>query len=150
MKLVSPFVYKSLTILFNTSIETSIFLESWKLAIVTPIFKDGDRAKKSNYRPISVLLGIVRLFDKLVANQLYQHVLDNGLLSPAQSAYRHFHSTVTHLLKNTNDLYSSLDTGMRVGLTFIDLKNSFDTVDHGILCSKLEHYGFQQRGLDWF
>ena len=112
----------SLTLLLNTSIETSIFAESWKLARVIPIFKDGDRADKSNYRPISVSPVIARLFEKLVANQLYQHVIDNGLLSPAQSAYRHFHSTVTHLLKNTNDWYSGLDTGKLVGLAFIGLE----------------------------
>ena len=114
----------SLTLLLNTSIETSIFAESWKLARVIPIFKDGDRADKSNYRPISALPVIARLFEKLVANQLYQHVIDNGLLSPAQSAYRHFHSTVTHLLKNTNDWYSGLDTGKLVGHAFIGLKKS--------------------------
>ena len=136
--------------MFNTSIETSIFPESWKLARVTPIFKDGDRTDKSNYRPISVLPVLARLFKKLVANQLCQHAIYNGLLSPAQSAYRHFHYTVIHLLKNTNDWYSGLDTGRLVGLTFIDLKKAFDTVDHGIFCSKLEHYGIQQRGLAWF
>ena len=51
------------------------------------------------------------------------------------------HSTATHLLKNTDDSYSGLDLGKLVGLTFIDLKKAFDTVDHEILCKKLEHYG---------
>ena len=96
LKLALPFVENSLTILFNTSIETSIFPESLKLARFTPIFKDGDLADTSNCRPISVLPVIARLFKKPVANQLYQHVIDNGLLSAAQSVYRHFHSTVTH------------------------------------------------------
>ena len=121
-----PFVENSLTLLFNTSIETSIFLELWKIARVTLFFKDGDRADKSNYRPISLLPVIARLFQKLVANQLYQHAIDIGLLSPAQSAYRHLHSTVTHLLKNTNDWYSGLDRGKLVGLTFIGHKKTFD------------------------
>ena len=69
-KLALPFVENSPTLLFNTSIETSIFLELWKIARVTLIFKDGVRADKSNYRPISVLPVIARLFQKLVGNQL--------------------------------------------------------------------------------
>ena len=128
LKLALPFVENSLTILLNTSTETSIFPESWKLAWVTPIFKDGDRADKSSYRPISVLPVIAMLFEKLVANQLHQHVIDNGLLSPAQSAYKHFHSTVTHLLQNANDWYSGLDMGIFVGLTFIDLKKALKSL----------------------
>ena len=55
MKLALPFIENSLAFLFNTSIETSRFPNSWKVARVTPIFKDGDKAEKSNYRPISVL-----------------------------------------------------------------------------------------------
>ena len=83
LKLALPFIENSLTLLFNTLIETSIFPESWKIARVTPVFKDGDRAAKANYRSISVLPVIARLFERLVANQLYQRVIDNGLLSPA-------------------------------------------------------------------
>ena len=99
LKLALLYVENSLALFFNTSIETSTFPESWKIARVTPTFKDGDRADKLNYRPISVLPVIARLFEKLAANQLYQHMADNGILSPAQSGYRCLQSTVTHLLK---------------------------------------------------
>ena len=68
LKLALPLIENSLAFLFNTSIETSRFPDSWKVARVTPIFKDGDRADKSNYRPISVLPVISRLFEKLVTN----------------------------------------------------------------------------------
>ena len=66
LKLALPFIENSLAFVFNTSIETSIFPDSWKIARVTPIYKNGDRAEKSNYRPISVLPVISRLFEKLV------------------------------------------------------------------------------------
>ena len=150
LKLALPFIERSLAFLFNTSIETSQFPDSWKVARVTPIFKDGDKTEKSNYRPISVLLVISRLFEKLVFDQLYQYMKENGLFSPDQSGFLRLHSTLTCLLKNTDDWYSCLDLGRLVGLVFIDLKKAFDTVDHDILCEKLQIYGVQQRELSWF
>ena len=100
-------------------------------------FKEGDKTEKSNYRPLSVLPVISKLFERLVTNQLYQHMSDNGYLSPEQSGFRKRHSTVTCLLKNTDDWYKGLDLGKLVGLVFIDLRKAFDKVDHGILCKKL-------------
>ena len=54
------------------------------------------------------------------------------------------------MLKNTDDWYSGLDLGRFVGLVSVDLKKAFDTVDHEILCLKLEHYGIKKRGISWF
>ena len=73
MKLALPSNDNSLAILFNISIETSQFPDSWKVARVAPIFKEGDKTEKPNYRPISVLPVISRLFEKLVFEQLYDY-----------------------------------------------------------------------------
>ena len=90
------------------------------------------------------------LFEKLVTNQLYEYINDNGHFSCGQSGFLHLHSTVTCLLKNTDDWYNGMDLGKLVGLVFIDLKKAFDTVDHNILCKKLELYGVHHRELSWF
>ena len=90
LKLALPFIENLLAFLFNTSIETSHFPYSWKVVRVTPIFKDGDRTEKSNYRPISGLPVISRLFEKLMADQLYQYMNDNDhfyLANPALCAF---------------------------------------------------------------
>ena len=134
LKLALPSTKNSLDLLLNTSIETSSFPDLRKIARITPILKEGGKADKSNYRPISVLPVIARLFGKLVANQVYQHMVDSNLFSSGQSAYRSLHSTITHLLKNTDEWYSGLGLNKLVGLMFIDLKKAFDTVDHEILC----------------
>ena len=77
-------------------------------------------------------------------------MVDNNLFTSGQSAYRSLHSTVTHFVKNIDDWYSGLNLNKLVGLTFINLKKAFDTVNHEILCKKLEHYGIQQREITWF
>ena len=124
LKLATPYIENYLVFMFNTSLETSQFPDSWKNARITPIFKDGDRTEKSNYRPISVLPVISRLFEKLVFNQLHQYLVRYNLIHPGQSGFLKLHSTLTCLLKNTDDWYSGLDTGQMVGTVFSDLKKS--------------------------
>ena len=116
-----------MAMLFNTSLETSIFPDIWKIARVAPIYKEGDKSEKTNYRPTSVLPVISMLFERLIYNQLYQHLNSNNLLANEESGFRRLHSTLTSLLKSTDDWYSALDSRQLVGLIFIDLKKAFDT-----------------------
>ena len=74
----------------------------------------------------------------------------NGQFSNDQSRFLRLRSTVSCLLKNTDNWYNGLDLGKLVGLVFIDLKKAFDTVDHELLYKKLEVYGIQHRELSWF
>ena len=150
LKLALPFVAKSLLKIFNTSLETSKFPDTWKTARVAPIFKDGDKSIWSNYRPISVLPVVSRLFEKLVFNQLYKYLDSNRLLSNGQSGFRLLFSTLTCLLKTTDEWYDGFDNDYMIGSVFIDLRKAFDTVNHEILCQKLEHYGVCDRNLSWF
>ena len=150
LKLALPYIKNSLAVLFNTSIETSIFPDAWKLARVTPIFTEGDKDDKSNYRPISVLPAFSRLFEKLITDQLYQLMEKNGLFSTDQSGFLRQHPTLTSPLKSTDDWYRELNLGKLVGLVFIDLRKAFDTVDHSILYQKLQHYDIRKRELSWF
>ena len=145
-----PYIENSLAFIFNTSIETSVFPDMWKIARITPIFKDGNKTNKSNYRPISVLPVLSRIFEKLVYNQLYKYLEENCFLSANQSGFRALHSTATCLLKNCEDWYDAMDNGEITGLVYVDLIKAFDTVDHSILCQKLEHYIVENRKLSWF
>ena len=74
----------------------------------------------------------------------------NCLFTSDQSGFSRLHSTLTCLLKMSDDWYNGLDLGKLVGLVFIDMKKTFNTVDHDILCKKLEVYDVQQRELSWF
>ena len=150
LKIALPIIKGSLRDLFNLSLFAGKFPDCSKIARVVPIFKSGQRDDRSNYRPISVLLFISRLFEKLLYDQFYDYLNTNKLIYRRQSGFRSLHSVVTCLMKNTNDWYPNIDKGEYTGLIFIDLKKAFDTVDHNILLQKLAKYGVNGLEHDWF
>ena len=93
-----PILLQSLCSIFNSSINTGKFPDSWKTARVAPTFKSGERDDWSNYRPISVLPVVSRLFEKLVYDQLYNQLDRNKHLYMHQSGFRALYSVVTCLL----------------------------------------------------
>ena len=150
LKMALPVISESLCDIFNFSIATGCFPDSWKIARVAPIFKSGQPDDRSNYRPISVLPVLARVFEKLIYNQLYDYLDKNKLLFLNQSGFRALHSAVTCLLNNTDDWYVNMDSGRYTANIFIDLKKAFDTVDHDILLAKLRKYGVDNLEFAWF
>ena len=150
LKDASNIVAGPLVNIFNVSLQRAIFPNDWKLAKVTPIFKEGNKADCGNYRPISVISAVAKLFEKLVYRQLSSFLTLNGILVEQQSGFRHKHSTETALLSSTNEWLFNMDRGLLSGVLFLDLKKAFDTVDHHILLSKLGLCGIKGTSLKWF
>ena len=92
-----------------------------KNARITPSFKEGDKAAKSNYCPSSVLLAISRLLEKRVFNELCQYPIENDLIHPGHSGFLKQHSTLRCLLRIIDDWCNGLYSGQIVGSVFIDL-----------------------------
>lgn len=150
LKLAGPYICQSLTDLFNLSIELKSFASDWKIAKVFPLHKSGERDDANNYRPISVLSTIARLFERLMYDQLYSYLTEYDLIDTRQSGFRSLHSTLTALLDMSNQWCFNIDRGMVNGVIFLDLKKAFDTIDHEILLMKLAYYGIDDQSLMWF
>lgn len=126
-----------LTTLINTSIVTGIFPASWKHAVVTPLFKNGNPDEIGNYRPVSLLPIFSKILEKVVANQLTSFLERNKLFSPTQHGFRPKLSTETALQVITDKIYDNMDNKKISLLTLCDLSKAFDSVSHTILLQKL-------------
>ena len=140
----------SLTFIFNFSIMSRAFPDDLKMAKVTPAFKRGDRDDLGNYRPISVLPTVARIFEKLVYDQMYTYFLNNDLLGDRQFGFRSLHSTALALSKVTNIWLLNLDSGRMSSVVLLDIQKAFDTVDHQILLDKIRCYGVSGDQLVFF
>jgi hypothetical protein len=112
LKLAAPAITQSITMLFNYSIVTESFPSEWKISKVIPLHKSVPRNLLDNYRPISILPAISKVFEKTLYKQLFNHLNANNLISKFQFGFRPLHSTADTLLHSTNEWYSNMDHGL--------------------------------------
>ena len=132
---------------FNRFLDLGIYPDCLKTARVTSLHKGGDRLDCGNYRPISVLTQINKIFEKLIHARLNDFIMENNILENSQYGFRKKHSTshgITHLHEA---IVNSLEKKKVCVALFIDLKSAFDTINHSILEMKLDHYGVRGKAL---
>ena len=140
-----------LTILINQSLCTGIFPTRLKLAKVIPLYKNkGDDFKFENYRPISLLSAISKIYERVVFDQIYDYLQSNKLFYSNQYGFRRKHSTETAGLELFDRALKDVDQQNDPFAIFLDLSKAFDTIDHSILLRKLKHYGIHGTALRWF
>ena len=142
LRQVLPPLLPVITHIVNLCLSSGHFPSVQKSAIVKPLLKKSSLSPEmfKNFRPVSNLPFLSKVIEKVVAVRLVDHLIDNSLLDDMQSAYRRHHSTETALLSVHNDLLTAVDEGKCAFLVLLDLSAAFDTVDHTILLSFLEHH----------
>ena len=150
IKYLSPLISPIISHIINLSLNTGHFPDTLKIARVIPIPKPGDKTNMNNYRPISILPTLSKIFEKVVHNQLYSYLEQNNILASCQYGFRNKRSTTQALMNQIQYLYSKIDSDEYVVSIFLDFRKAFDCVDHKILLNKLECYGIRGVPLDWF
>ena len=134
-----------LTHFFNLCLQTSVFPDLLKVAIIKPIFKNGEKDKLTNYRPISLLPVLSKILEKILHSFLMSHLDENNLLYRLQFGFRKKHSTYMPLCKMMDEITKSLENDEMSCCIYLDLKKAFDTVSQHILFDKLTAYGIPER-----
>ena len=148
VKLSSTILAPALVKIFNLSIHTGVYPDSLKMAKVIPIFKKGDPSSVNNYRPISILSPINKIFEKIIYSRLISFIEKYQILYKYQYGFRKNHSTEHALIELVDQIRLNMDKKLMTCGIFIDLSKAFDTVNHHILLAKLENYGIRGKTLD--
>jgi len=142
-----------LVLIINLSLKSGQVPKCFKKAVVKPLLKKSglDPNISQHYRPVSNLSFVSKLLEKVVADQLINHLNVHGCLDKYQSAYRVGFSTETALLCVVNDILLNLNSGNLVLLVLLDLSAAFDTINHQLLLNRLLcEAGISETALRWF
>ena len=138
-----------LSIIFNSSLQTSYIPQDWRDSNVTPIHKKGSRQKCNNYRPVSLTSQIAKLMERLVLDQLSALVKANGTISCHQHGFQSGCSCTTQLIECLRYWIDNLDKGLETDAIYLDFSKAFDTVPHIRLIHKSKQAGVRGKVLSW-
>ena len=137
--------------LLNNSLCAGVFPECFKTAKIIPIFKSGDSNYTANYRPISILPFLSKMFEKLTSAKLDSYLKLNNILCTNQFGFRKNSNRSNAIIEFLDYVYSSLDNKhITIIAVYIDFSEAFDTVNHDILMIKLLHNCIRGGMQSWF
>ena len=143
LKLFAEELAPALTVIFNGCLSQGEVPYIWKRANVSAIFKKGDRAVASNYRPVSLTCICCKLLEHIIVSNMMRHLEGYDILTDCQHGFRPRRSCETQLLTLVHEVSSALDRGRQHDLAILDFSKAFDRVPHQRLLSKLDHYGIR-------
>lgn len=143
----APALVRPLRLIYNKSLSTGIFPADWKVALVVPLFKSGDKEQVKNYRPISILPVFAKIFEQLLCPLLSWHLKQE--MNPCQHGFTRAKSTATNLTLFINEVSLKLDSRSSVEVIYTDFSKAFDRVNHQTLLQKLSQHGISEPLLSW-
>jgi len=149
LKKVASGISFPLMLIFSQSFQCGKIPDSWKTAIVTPVFKKGLSCDVNNYRPISLTCVCCKIMESIIKQKMLDYLLHNKLISKHQHGFLSNHSTCTQLLECVNDWSLAIHNSYSVDVAYIDFSKAFDSVCHTKLITKLESVGIGGKLLSW-
>ena len=150
LKSLSAHITVPLEIIFNKSIEEGVFPVNMKKADIVPLYKSKDKQECSNYRPISLLITLSKLLEKIVYKRVYQFLEKTGQIFPSQYGFRTSHSCENAVSELLSTIIKGKEQGLYTVSLFLDLSKAFDSLEHEMMLRKLEAYGIRGNMLQWF
>ena len=145
IKDLTPFLAPILTTLFNNAINENRYPDALKTTKIIELYKSKNKTLPINYRPISLLPIIAKIFDTIINNQLMKHLTENNILSPTQYAFRPNSNTTTAIQAIVNTLHSHTSKHKPTLAIYVDLSKAYDTISHDKMIHKLKHeFNFTQ------
>ena len=126
------------------------FPEAMKLTDTVPLCKSKECHIIYNYRPISLLITLSKILEKLIHKQVYYHLEENNLIYNSQYGFRLKHSCENAVGELLSVMLKGQENGKSTVATFLDLSKAFDTLSHPVLLQKLERYSIRGIANDWF
>lgn len=143
LKQIKDVISQPIARIINFCMEKGIFPDQLKLGMVTPIYKSGDKSEIRNYRPITLISRIAKIFETVLKRQMIGFLDKYNIIHDNQYGFRRGRSTEDAIRELTAQIYEHLDKTIPSLVIFLDLSKAFDTVDHKKMIDKLWNCGFR-------
>ena len=142
MKPLSGTFSRTLTYFFNSYMAAGVFPDELKIGKIIPLYTSGNKSVMSNYRPISILPTISKIFEKLLHKRIYEFFEKNNVIYDYQFGFRKEHSTIHAIQTAISSVITSLNSSYQTMGISIDFSKAFDTIKHTI-----RHHSIEKRKL---